>query len=162
MIAALARVLAQRSPRERLLLALLLLVALPVAFAALVMLPLRDALIAGRADLAEAQAARAWYAERQIEIAALPVAGVAPALATPVGLGGIEARLIDAGLRDAVRLLAPAPGGGVSLGLDAAPFDVVMAWVEGIGAAGYRLAALSLEGAGDGDVTAEIGLEPRR
>ena len=44
MIAALARVLAQRSPRERLLLALLLLVALPVAFAALVMLPRRTAI----------------------------------------------------------------------------------------------------------------------
>ncbi|MCW1931665.1 type II secretion system protein GspM [Pararhodobacter zhoushanensis] len=78
MIAALARVLALRSPRERVLLALLALGALPVAFVALVALPLIDARAAARADLTAAQAVRDWYAARQGEIAALPRPGAPP------------------------------------------------------------------------------------
>ncbi|MCB1389289.1 MAG: type II secretion system protein M [Rhodobacteraceae bacterium] len=165
MIASLARLLARRSPRERALLALLLLGALPAAFVALAALPLMDARAAAREELAAAWATQAWYVARQAEIAVLPRPGAAaPAVERPrpVGLGGIEARLIDTGLRPAVTLLANAPNGRVALSLAAVPFAVLMGWVEGIEEAGYRVAALRLEQAGPGDVDAEVQLEPLR
>ena len=159
MIAALSRLLAARSPRERALLALLAVIALQLAFLVLAP-PLRDAGRAARADLVAAQAARDWYLARQDEIAALPAPGASVPPPAPVGLGGLEAGLIDAGLRDAVQSLAPSPGGGVTVGLGAVPFAVVMDWLAGVGEVGYRIAALRLDQAGDGDVTAEIRLEP--
>lgn len=170
MIAGLARLLARRSPRERLLLALLLLGALPVAFVALLALPLIDARAAAQADLAAARATQGWYAARQVEIAALPQPGATPSGAgrpaaegvAPVGLGGIEARLIAAGLRPSVTLLANAPNGRVALSLQSVAFADLMPWIDGIGAAGYGLAALRLERTGPGRVEADVQLEPLR
>ncbi|WP_127105281.1 type II secretion system protein GspM [Pararhodobacter zhoushanensis] len=165
MIAALARLLAGRSPRERLLLALLALGALPVAFVALVALPLMDARTAARADLAAAQAVRDWYAARQLDIAALPRPGTATQTErpAPVGLGGIELRLIDAGLRDAVTLLANGPNGRVALTLAEVPFGDLMGWLDGIeDGAGYRINALQVERSAPGEVDAELQLEPLR
>lgn len=164
MIAALSRSLSRRSPRERLLLALLLLVALPVAGLFLGAVPLIDARVSARAALDEARAERAWYVERQAEIAVLPVPGEAVARETPapVGLGGIEARLIAAGLREAVSQLANAQGNGVTLGFDPVGFEDLMRWLDGVETeAGYRVSALQvLRGDGDGLVEAEIRLEP--
>ena len=166
MIAALARLLARRSPRERLLLALLVLGALPVAFVALVVVPLLDARGAARDDLDAARAMRDWYAARQVEIAALPRAGAAPdetGRPAPVGLGGLELRLIDAGLRDAVTLLANGPNGRVALTLAAVPFGDLMGWLDGIeDSAGYRVNALRVERSAPGAVDAELQLEPLR
>lgn len=166
MIAALARVLSTRSPRERLLLALLALAALPVAFVALVALPLLDARASAEAALSEARATRDWYIARQVEIAALPSTD-APATeaepTAPVGLGGLEARLIDAGLREAVTLLANAPNRRVALTFDQVDFAPLMAWLDGLEAgAGYRVAAMLLERSEPGQVVAELQLEPLR
>jgi type II secretory pathway component PulM len=166
MIAALARGLAGRSRRERVLLALLAGVVIPAAFVVLAALPLQEQRAAARAAVTEAEATRDWYLARQTEIAELP--GQIPEAAmpriAPVGLGGIEARLIDAGLRDAVTLLANAQGASVSLTLSGVRFEALMAWIEGIESeAGYRLAALRLERGEDGGlVDADLALEPRR
>ncbi|WP_334192600.1 type II secretion system protein GspM [Pararhodobacter sp.] len=163
MIAALARQLARRSPRERFLLALLLLGAVPLAFLSLLALPLNEARTAARADLDAARATQAWYIARQAEIAALPQPGVAPpedGRPAPVGLGGIEARLIAAGLRPSVTLLANAPNGRVALSLDSVDFADLMPWIDGIGAAGYAVAALRFDRTGPGTVDAELQLEP--
>ncbi len=166
MTGALSRLLAQRSPRERLLLALLVLGAVPLAFVALVALPLLDARAVARADLAAAQATRGWYAARQTEIAALPRMDAAVPGAesrAPVGLGGIEAQLIDAGLREAVTLLANAQNGRVALTLGPVSFDPLMGWLAALEAgAGYRVLNLRLERAMPGQVSAELQLEPLR
>lgn len=163
MIAALARLLVRRTPRERALLALLALGALPAAFVALVALPLIDARSAARAELAVARASRDWYAARQREIAALPVPGapVHAAGIAPVGLGGIEAGLIDAGLREAVSLLTNAPNNRVALSLEAVAFDDLMLWASSLPElAGYRLFALRMTRVEPGLVEAELQLEP--
>ncbi|PWE27779.1 type II secretion system protein GspM [Pararhodobacter marinus] len=166
MIAALARLLARRSKRERTLLALLALGAVPVAFVGLVALPLIEARAAARAELDAARATRDWYAARQVEIAALPAPDTAaPATEppAPVGLGGIEARLIAADLRDAVSQLANAPDRGVRLSFAEAPFAGVMDWVDALGdGSGYRVAALTFERVSPGLIDAEIRLEPLR
>lgn len=169
MIAALAQSLARRNRRERWLLAILLAVVVPVAFVALVALPLLEQRAAAHRALTDAQATQAWYVARQHEIAALPsTERASPDLAetaiTPIGLGGIEARLIDADLRNAVTLLANTQGDSVSLTLNAVEFSALMAWIDSIeDNAGYRLTALRLErGVDAGLVTAELRLEPQR
>ncbi|MCB1396384.1 MAG: type II secretion system protein M [Rhodobacter sp.] len=166
MIAALARNLAARSPRERLLIAALAILVVPLALWFLAVVPLMEQRAQARSALAEAQATRAWYLARQDDIAALPVPGTvaAPAAAVaPVGLGGIEARLIDAGLRDQVGVLTNVQGGSVTLALDTVGFGDLMAWIDGIEAeAGYRLSALRLvRGTGPGVVDAELRLDPQ-
>lgn len=165
MIAALARRLSRRSRRERALLGLLLLGGVPVAFVALLALPLIDAREAARQGLEAARATQQWYRARQAEIAALPrpdEGAPAAGAEVPVGLGGIEARLIEAGLRPAVTLLANAPNGRVALSLEGVDFAAAMGWVDGLAAAGYRLAAMQLAALGPGTVDAELQLEPLR
>jgi len=166
MIAVLARSLAARSPRERLLIAALAILVVPLALWFLAVVPLLDQRAQARSALAEAQATRAWYLARQAEIVALPAPGGAavPEVAVaPVGLGGIEARLIDADLRDHVGVLTNVQGGSVTLALDSVGFGELMAWIDGIEAdAGYRLSALRLvRGRGPGQVDAELRLDPR-
>lgn len=172
MIAALAHHLAprlaRRSARERFLLALLLGVALPAAFVFLVALPLLDQRDAARAQQTEAQALRAWYVARQPEIAGLPDSATTAVqagagAAVPVGLGGLEDRLIDAGLRAAVKLLANTQGDGISLVLADVRFEALMDWIDGVEAeAGYALSALRLERGTDGGlVDADLRLETR-
>ena len=165
MIAALAALLARRSRRERALLALLALGAVPAAFLGLVALPLIDARAAARAELGAAHATQIWYRARQVEIATLPRPGEAASAVespAPVGLGGIEARLIEAGLRPSVTLLANASNGRVALSLEGVPFGDLMGWIDGLQGAGYRLAAMQLDRAAPGDVDAELQLEPLR
>ncbi|MBN8292964.1 type II secretion system protein M [Rhodobacter sp. NTK016B] len=166
MIAALARILARRSKRERTLLTLLALGAVPVAFVGLIALPLIDARDAARAELDAARATRDWYAARQVEIAVLPALDTAEPEAeppAPVGLGGIEAGLIAADLRNVVSQLANAPDRGVRLSFAAAPFAGVMDWVDGLAeGSGYSVAALVLERVSPGLVDADIRLEPLR
>ena len=165
MIAALARLLSRRSRRERALLALLVLGAVPAAFVGLVALPLIEAGAAARAELDAARATQAWYRARQIEIAALPRPGETAAVVespAPVGLGGIESRLIEAGLRPSVSLLANAANGRVALSLEAVAFADLMGWIDGLPGAGYGLAALQLVGVAPGEVDAELQLEPLR
>jgi general secretion pathway protein M len=164
MIAALSHGLARRSARERLLLAALVLVALPVAAVFLGAQPLMDQRNTARAALAEAEAERGWYVARQAEIAALPVNGETRVdrPAAPVGLGGIEARLIEAGLRHAVSQLANAQGNSVVLEFESVGFEMLMRWLDGVETnAGYRVSALQiLRGDGEGQVEAELRLEP--
>ncbi|WP_323035471.1 type II secretion system protein GspM [Pararhodobacter sp.] len=165
MIANLSALLAQRSSREQLMLALLLWLVVPVAFVGLVLLPLSEQRRTARAALAEATATQTWYLARQADIAALPVADaqVPDPKIEAVGLGGIEARLIDAGLRGAVTLLANTQGDNVSLTLANVPFEGLMQWIELLEAdAGYTLAALQIERGEDGGlVSAVLRLEPQ-
>lgn len=161
MIAALTSFLSGRSPRERGLLLALVLVGLPLAFGALVALPLIEARAAARAELSETEAQRAWYAARQAEIAVLPEGVVAlVARVAPAGLGQVEAALVEAGLRDGLERLAATPTGGAELVLSDVPFAVVMPWIDGIGQAlGLRVVTVSLVSAAPGRVDVRLGLE---
>lgn len=169
MIDALARLLAARSPRERWLLALAALVGVPLALIALVALPLVEERARAADDLAIARAGSDWFRDRQGAIAALPdssapaPAAIPAAIPASTGLGGIEAALIAAGLREAVALLANTPDGRVSLVLGAVPFEVLMPFVEALPhTTGHHLSALRLTRAGPGLVEAQLQLEAAR
>ncbi|GAB4276919.1 MAG: hypothetical protein Kow0013_30400 [Pararhodobacter sp.] len=165
MIATLAAILARQSRRERVLIAVLVLAVLPLAAAFLIGAPLLDRRAAARAERTEAEVTRAWYVARLPDIAALPPVGApagTPGIA-PVGLGGIEARLIESGFRDAVVQLANAQGDRVALSLEGVAFEGLMPWLEAIEAsAGYRVLALQITRAEEpGLVNADLQLEPR-
>ena len=162
----LAQTLARRTPRERLLLALLIVLVLPLGFVFLVALPVLDQRAAAQSARVQAEADQRWYISQQAQIEALPQAVQTPSEASlpAVGLGGIEDRLIEAGLRDAVALLANVQGDGVSLTLGDVPFVDVMQWVAGIEAeAGYTVSTLRLVSGDEGGlVSVEMRLEPQR
>lgn len=157
----LAQALMDRTPRERVALAVLALVALPAALWFGLGEPLLARREAAREALAQAQAERAWLAARLAEAAALPAPAAAP---PPAGLAALEQRLAAADLAGGGARLADAGGGAVALALEGAPFGRLMAWLDGIEAeTGYRPTALTLTPAAEpGRVGAEIRLEPAR
>ena len=169
MIERLAAQIMRLSRRERWLLVAALLVALPLGFVFAIAEPLAERRLAAEARLAEAQAQRDWLQARQAELAALPAAaatitaGAEEVETNPVGLGGIEARLAEGGLRQHVVLLAAPSGGAVAIQFEGVRFGALMEWIEAIEAeAGYALGALRLRrGDEPGAVSADLQLEPR-
>ncbi|MEQ9257868.1 MAG: type II secretion system protein GspM [Roseovarius sp.] len=166
MIRALADMLAGRSARERWLLGAMVLVVAPFAYVYGVALPLNERLSAAEVALEDAVALERWLVERRADLERLPPlpenAGQ-PAETRPVpGLGEIEARLAEAGLDDALSLLATADGGGVEMGFEDVPFTDLMPWVDALLAeTGYALTRLTLtRGAESGLVEAELLLQP--
>lgn len=154
----LSQFLEARTARERVLLALLGLIGLPLAFLVVVALPLLEARRTARAELAEAEALHSWYAARQAEIAALP-AGTRPV--EPAGLGAIEAALGEVALRAGLDRLSPTQTGGVEAAFSDVPFGAMMAWLDhDLPVLGYRLTALTLVRAGEGRVGALVRIEP--
>lgn len=163
----LAALIMRLSRRERWLLVAALLVVLPLGLVLGVVQPLGERRLATEARLSEAQAQRDWLRARQGELAALPVAAAVPAeqaaAVSPVGLGGIEARLTADGLRGHVVALAAPARGEVLIQFEEVGFGAVMRWIEAVEAeAGYALGALRLRrGDEPGVVNAELQLEPR-
>ena len=166
MSAKLMQFLAGLSRRERLMLALLVGLALPIAVVQGLALPLLARQEAARAAVAEAEALRLWLGARQAELALLP-APDAPAPEgqgrTPVGLSALEAGLGEAGLRDALVMLARPTGTDITLRFEQVAFGALMPWLEmSEHGTGYGLASLRLMRS-DGDaglVDAEVRLEP--
>lgn len=166
MIAAIAKFLDSRNPRERVLIGMLVLVVVPVVCVFLVVLPAMDARQDARIARQAAQSERAWYLERQAEIARLPQAGGGqPASETsiaPVGLGAFDAQLQEAGLLSAVTRLENAQDQGLSISFEAVEFTTLLPWLDGLETqSGYRVAQLRLR-AGDisGQVNADLSLRP--
>lgn len=160
----LAEQLARLSARERRLLAVLAFLVLPLGLAWGVVLPMTERREAARQALDEAVALRGWLTARQAELAALPPeTGPSTFAGDVVGISGIEASLVDAGLRGDVSLLSNAPGGGVTLRFDAVSFLALMPWLEETEArSGYLVAGLRLaQGDAPDEVLAEVQLEPR-
>lgn len=160
----LAGQLARLSARERRLLALLVFLVLPLGAVYGVVLPMAERRADARIAVDEALALQGWVAARQAELAALPPeeGAAAPAEIDAIGISGVEASLLDAGLRDDVSLLSNTAGGGVSLRFDAVPFTELMPWLDTMEAAsGYAIASLRLmRGDGPDEVQAELQLEP--
>lgn len=164
MSARLMQFLAGLSRRERLLLALLVFLALPLAAVQGIALPLLARQEAARAAVAEAEALRGWVRERQAELAQLPAARTdttSNPSPSPAGLGTLEASLIDAGLRQSLVTLMNPSGTSVSMRFDAVHFSRLMPWLEGLEREmGYRMASLRLSRTNMPDlVDAEIQLE---
>ncbi|SFE40997.1 type II secretion system protein GspM [Roseivivax sediminis] len=150
------------APRERFLLGVLVLLALPAAVAFGVLLPLVEERRAAEAALAEARAVNVWVTERAAEMAALaPAERAGPR--DPVGLAGLERSLIGAGLRDVVAELSNASGGGVTLAFDDAPFTDLAAWLDTSDPYwGYDIEELLLERSdAPGLVRADLRLVPQ-
>lgn len=159
--------LARMSARERRLLALLVFLVLPLGAVYGVVLPMAERRAEARLAVDEALSLQAWVAARQAELAALPPesgAAVAPAEIDAIGISGVEASLVDAGLRGDVALLSNSPGGGVSLRFDSVRFTELMPWLDTMEAgSGYAVASLRLlRGDAADEVQADLQLEPVR
>lgn len=148
--------------RERLLLAALALVCLPLGLAFGLVLPLTEALTRAEREAAQAQELLAWV---EAEARRLPAEAraAAPAEATaPVGLAGLERSLIAADLRQRIVALANRRAGEIEVGFGPTAFTALAAWLESVERdGGYVISALRLEAAErSGEVTAELTLAP--
>lgn len=153
--------LARLSRREKVLLGLLFLAAVPLALWALVLVPLQDARDRAIGALAGAQADYVWVAEQAQQFAAQTRAPAAPEVAA-VGLAGVETALIEAGLRESVTALEAAAGGTIRLQLGDVAFDTFGRFLDATThQLGYAISDLRIvRGTAPGRVNASLGLEP--
>lgn len=132
------------SGRERLLLALMLLVA-AVGLGAGLLWPLAERRAAAETALAEARALELWVAARSEEAAMLRAAA-GPGPVAPIGLAAVQRSLEQARLIDSVETLSAFRGDGIELRLDAVGFDRLIAWVTQVEPVwGYRFASFRIE-----------------
>lgn len=156
--------LVARSPRERVLLAVLMVLVLPVALIFLVLLPLQIEARAAAADVEEARALSYWVAARKAEFDALgPPAQVDAPASEAIGISGVEQSLSDAGLRDEATRLGRDGAAGIKIGYDAVEFYRLANWLSrALPDAGYKITTFRFEAAGAaGLIRADLVLEPR-
>ncbi|MDB2408103.1 type II secretion system protein M [Jannaschia sp.] len=152
MSARLIDALSTLSGRERVGLAALVLLALPLGVIFGVLLPLEDRTRAAQDARADAVALRVWVQERATEAAGLAPAATPDAVRAPIGTGGIERTLIEAGLRGAVSELSANGDGQIALRFEAVGFDALIRWLTrteptwGYDIAAFRLDALDRPG----------------
>ncbi len=163
------RYLAGLSRRERWLLVLLIVVALPMAAVFGLILPLNQARKAAQAEVHETRAVEKWVAARAADYLAqgaeLRATGAAaPASRTPIGISGIELSLVEAGLRKDVTELANNADGGVTLRFDEVAFTGLTNWLSlNEMSWGYKLDAFNFgRGTRNDLVEAEFKLVPAR
>jgi len=120
--------LAARTARERVLLSVLVLIALPLLAYFLVLAPVqtaRDTALQARDD---ALALNAWVAARVADMPAISAPQTKPT--EPIGATGIEQTLISAQLRPSVTQLVEQDNGTVELRFDAVTFVQIASWVS--------------------------------
>lgn len=154
--------LANLTAREKTLLALLLVFVLPLALWALVAVPLQENRDRAMGALAGAQADYVWVAEQVQSVTRAGADTDAPAT-QPVGIAGLEAALIESGLRPAVTALEATAEGGIALRIEDIAFNSLGRLLEEIeDTLGYTISDLRITPRGDdGQVDASLGLEPR-
>ncbi len=156
--------LAQLSGRERLLVAVLAGVVLPLGVLFGVVLPMMQQRDTARVQAFEAQAMLAWVSD-QVETLPPDAIGASSAQAAvpePIGISGIEQSLVREDLRSQVTQLSNrSGGGGVELEFDAVPFDRLTGWLQRtVPDWGYRIAEFRIENSEDpGLVSAFFALE---
>lgn len=150
------------SGRERVLLALLGAVVLPVGLWLGLVQPLLGARDTARTALAEALIAREWIDARVQESGRLAQIGPG-AGAAPIGIAGLERSLIEAGLREAVSELTRRGDDEIELRFDAVGFTRLGDWLGRVSPGwGYAISGLRIErGAEPGLVSARFSLSPR-
>lgn len=147
------------SGRERLLVAMLALVALPLGLVYGVALPLADARQEAQRAVAETRATELWVAEQSLlyasETTALRNAGEGANVGPPIGISGIEASLVEAELREQVSELANAADGGITMRFDAVRFTKLAEWLTKQETSwGYTLTGFTFERGEREDVVA--------
>ncbi len=160
---ALAKGLARLSERERLLIGLLTLVAVPLAIVFLVVLPLIGARQEAAADLRDAEEMRNWVSEqvREFPANAGELGSEAAGIAAAFSLSEVEESLVGAGVREAVSQLSDREGGGMDLSFDAVAFAPLGAWLDDISPIwGLDITAFRIEAVSPGLVSARFTLEP--
>jgi general secretion pathway protein M len=149
------------SARERRLLALLALLALPAVLWLGLITPLQEARSRAFGQAAETRALGLWLVQRAGDQARLTRPESARR-APPIGISGLEQSLVAAGLRGQVSRLGGTGDGRIELGFDAVEFDALAGWLSRSEPTwGYEIAALRLQrGAAPGQVAAELVLQP--
>ncbi len=153
--------LLQRSGRERMLLALLFAVGLPLLVIFAVLLPLKDRKDAALAENAEAVALNIWVRDRAAELDQI-AQGPEQAATAPIGSSAIEESLIAAGLRPFVSELAVADQGVVELRFDQVKFTALADWMSANSRSwGYDISSFRFETTEEsGKVSAGLALTP--
>lgn len=132
--------------RERVLLALLLGLVVPVSVAFMVVLPLQDRRQAAEQAQLEALALQRWVSDQSAEMAVLARAAPRQTIGAPIGSGGIEQGLIAAQLRRSVTVLDANGEDGVELQFDRVDFLKLAAWLRSAHPEwGYEIVAFRLE-----------------
>ena len=121
--------LAARSGRERGLIAICLLVALPICLVFTVLLPLSESRAAALDARDDARALEVWV-QRRAEGASGLDAVQLDARPEPIGSTGLEAALVDAGLWQDVSDLGVQEGGVIELTFDTVVFTRLADWVS--------------------------------
>lgn len=153
--------LLQRSGRERLLLAVLFAVGLPLLVIFAVLLPLKDGRENALAANAEAVALNIWVQDRAAELGQI-VEGPEETAAAPIGSSAIEESLIAAGLRPFVSELAVADRGVIELRFDQVKFTALADWMSANSRSwGYDISSFRFEALEEsGKVSARLALTP--
>ncbi|MGC1497767.1 MAG: type II secretion system protein GspM [Sulfitobacter sp.] len=154
--------LVQRSPRERVLLGILIFVFLPVVVFFALLLPLRDAQGIAKHQQQDAIALHRWVNERVFEKNTMAQAPK-NALVDPIGSSAIEQSLIDAGLRDAISDLSASEDGTIDLRFDLVRFTTLANWISANSRTwGYAMTNFRFEATQtDGKVSATLTLSPQ-
>lgn len=146
---ALIRLLGRCAPRERILLALLVLVVAPVALWLGVLAPLGEARRAAETRVAEATALQAWVQARVGEYTALAPSrptGSEAADTGPVGASAVEQTLIDARLHAWLKSFDTDDDGGIRLRFEDVVFEELMTWISAQDPDwGYEITTLAIQ-----------------
>ncbi|MFT5796432.1 MAG: general secretion pathway protein M [Candidatus Azotimanducaceae bacterium] len=155
--------LLSRPARERVMLAVLIAIVLPIAIVVGVALPLRDAHSVAQHRLKEMEELQHWVVERVIEKSEIPQASAMVNVAEPIGSSGLEKSLIDANLRTFVTTLSMRDDGIIDLAFDAVTFTTLSNWLSATkNNWGYDVTSFRFEaGAASGKIKANMTLTPR-
>jgi general secretion pathway protein M len=155
--------LLSRPARERVLLAILTAIVLPVAIVVGVGLPLRDAHSAAQQRLQEMEGLQQWVVQRVIEKSEIPQASATERVPEPIGSSGVEESLINANLRAFVTTLSMRDDGVIDLAFDAVTFTTLSNWLSATKSNwGYDITSFRFEaGAASGKIKANMTLTPR-
>ncbi len=154
--------LLRRSPRERVLLGILIFVFMPVIIFFGLILPLQDAQDVAKQRHQDAIALHHWVNERVLEKNNLAAAPNTIASA-PIGSSAIEKSLINAGLRDAITDLSASEDGLIDLRFDLVRFTALTNWIsDNTRTWGYQMTNFRFEATQiSGKVSATLTLSPQ-
>ncbi|MGH1356936.1 MAG: type II secretion system protein GspM [Thalassovita sp.] len=150
------------NPRERILLALVTFIVLPLGLVFGVLLPLVETRQQAQHDLLQAQALQFWVHDRAAEAGSY-TGDPSQIPGPPIGLAAIEQSLLDAKLRAPVTSLAAQANGGVEMVFEQVDFVRFANWLSsGHPGWGYDLVSYRIEATETpGRVAVTLVLGPR-
>lgn len=154
------------SPRERVLLGLLVAVVLPALIWMFAIVPLQARHAAALQAQNDIRALGGWVVDRAAEHARLSAdagVGAGSERMPPLGISGLEQSLVAAGLREAVSELGGQADGRIELRFDTVAFTDLAGWLSQSDPGwGYDITAFRLErGEEPGLVAVDLTLEPQ-